>query len=47
MDCIYTRTVWAEIGKEINLVNLWKEVYVDLCLKEWSIKEELKTIIDI
>ena len=41
MDCIYTRTVWAEIGKKIKFVNLWKEVHVELCLKEWSIKEEL------
>ena len=47
MDCPYTKSVWNEIESKIHLKNLWMGESVEIFLKTWCPKEELKDIISL
>ena len=47
VDCPYTKSVWIELESKLQLKNLWIGESMNICLKTWCLKEELKDIISL
>ena len=47
VGCIYTINVWSQIENKLQLKYKWEGDSVEICLKNWCLKEEWKDLIYI